>query len=104
MTDIKSYVIHPTKKNRTLDIIDFDDHIYSSGRRGFKASYRDNYAGELKTFSRDNGTGFKPSHSVAWLQNKFFEGVGATDFPSDKQIKNKYSTLKQGFKEASEDI
>ena len=48
--------------------------------------------------------GFKPAQDVVWLKEKFPEGLGATDFPIDKQIKNKFSALKREFKEASEDI
>ena len=48
--------------------------------------------------------GFKPEHAVVCLKEKIPEGVGETNFSGGKQIKNKYSTLKQAFAEASEDI
>ena len=52
----------------------------------------------------ENGVGFKPAQAVVWLKHKFPEGVGATDFPNDKQIKTKFSALKRAFKDASEAI
>ena len=47
---------------------------------------------------------FKSAEAIVWLKEKIPEGVGATDFPSDKYIKTKFSSLKRSFKEASEDI
>ena len=104
MTDIKSYVIHPTKKNRTLDIIDFDDHIYSSGRRGCEVPHIEKYSDELKTCFSNNGVGFNPVQSVVCLKEKLPEGFGDTNLPSDKHIKNNYSSFKLSFKEAYEYI
>lgn len=37
---------------------------------------------------------------MVWLKDKFTEGLGATELPRDKKIKNKYSSLQQAFKEA----
>ena len=45
-----------------------------------------------------------PVQSVVKTKGKPPEEVGATNFPSDKQIKTKFSLLKQSFKKASEDI
>ena len=39
----KRYVDHLMNKKRTRETINFDDHIYNSGRRGHKSEYRDKY-------------------------------------------------------------
>ena len=101
---INTHVGQLMNKKNARAIIVFDDHIYSSRRRGRKASYRDKYAYEIKTCLRDNGVGFNTSQAIAWLKENPPEVVGATDLPVDKQIKIKYSESKQMFKEASEDI
>ena len=104
MPATKSYVGQMMNRNRAQAIIDFDDHIFSSRRRGLKSSNREKYADEPKACLSENSLGFKLSQAMVWLKEIFPEGVGATDFPCDKQIKNKYSALKRAFKEASEDI
>ena len=53
--------------------------------------YRDKHADELRTCFRKNGVGFKTEQDVVWLKDKLPKGVGATKFPSGKQIKNRYS-------------
>ena len=85
---VKSYVIQMMNKKRARAIIEFDDHIYSSGRRDRKVLYIEKYADELKTHFSTNGVFSSPAQAVVWPKNKFPEGVGATNFPSDKQIKN----------------
>ena len=81
-------------KDHARAIIDLYDHIYSSGRRGRKALYREKYSCEINTCFRENRVGFNPEQARVWLKGKFPEVVGGTDFWSDKQIKNKYSALK----------
>ena len=92
MPAIKSYVSPLMNKKRAQVIIYVDDPQSSSGRRGRKVSYSEKYADDLKTCFSENGVGFKPAQ--VWLKDKSPEGVGATDFPSDKQIKTKFSALK----------
>ena len=94
MPGINIYVSHLTNKKCNRVTIDFDDHIYSFLRRGYKASYRENYDDELKACFRENGVGFKPYQAMVWLKEKLPEVVGATELPSAKYIKNNYSALK----------
>ena len=102
--DNKIYVGHLKNKKRAGAIIEFDDHISSSGRIGCKALYREKYTGELKTCFRENSVGFKPYQDVVWLKGGFPEVVDTTYFPYEKHIKNNYSAFKRAFKEASENI
>ena len=49
-------------------------------------------------------TGWDSAQAVVWLKENSPEVVGVSNFTSDKQIKTKFSSLKQAFEEAFEDI
>ena len=90
---IKRCIIHMINKNCTRAIIDFDEQKYIRGRRGHKEVYRENYSDELNKCFNENGVGLQTDQAVVCPKGNPPEGVGTTDFPSDKQIKYKYSAL-----------
>ena len=64
-------------------------------RRVCKVFYIKKYSYELKPCFSKNGVGFNTEQAMVWLKEKIPEGLGTTNFPSDKYIKTKLSALKQ---------
>jgi hypothetical protein len=97
---IKSYVNQLSNKKRAQASGDVENPRGSgSGRRGPRVSYNEKYADALQTCLVENGAGFKPRQAVVWMKDKFPDAVNVADFPSDKQIKSKFSALKRTFRD-----